>query len=98
MKKCIAVLILLCLHQPIFAACAIEAGMCKAGIRGFEPLNERLLPNKLNELQDPVKLPNINTPDDIRYNLDEPQPNAGAVNNEPYNSNCQFGTCLGEPE
>ena len=98
MKRFLIIISLLFLSMPVFAVCAIEAGMCKAGVRDFESLNERLIPNKLNELQDPVKLPNINTPDDIRYNLDEPQPNAGAVNNEPYNSNCQFGTCLGEPE
>lgn len=98
MKRFLIIISLLFLSMPVFAVCAIEAGMCKAGVRDFESLNERLIPNKLDELKEPSSLPTIEPPSDLRYNLEEPQTNAGAVNDEPYNSNCQFDTCLGEPE
>lgn len=95
MKKYFVILLLMLITSPVYAVCAVEAGMCKAGVRGFESLNERLLPDNLEQLKKPVTLQTIDAPNDLRYNMDEPQPNSGAVMNNPYNSNCQFGNCLG---
>ena len=49
MKKYFVIFLLMLITSPVYAVCAVEAGMCKAGVRGFESLNERLLPDNLEQ-------------------------------------------------
>lgn len=100
MKKFLIILVVSLTAIPVSAVCSIEnEGLCRADIMNQETLNERLVPNHLEDIQKPPSLPIDTAPSDIRYNLESQElQNSGTVQNEPYNANCQFGTCLGEPE
>lgn len=87
---------------PSFSACKLEdiqsKGSCKASIEsGPKTLQERLVPNNLNQIVNPNKdtfAPPINKqypiPETINMNpAKEPEPAA-----RQYDANCQFGICL----
>lgn len=95
MKRFLILSWLVLIASPVFAVCDITTGLCRSDIAPLDSLNERLVPNNLNDLQNPVTL-NINSaPSDIRYNLAPPVNNN--VNSEPYDASCQFGACIGRP-
>lgn len=77
---------------PAIASCPLDGGACTASNWESTPLQEKYLPNRLQDLQrtDAFK-PNYFKP----YNdaLINTETGFGAPTSD-YNSNCQFGVCL----
>ncbi len=92
MKKFLILLALSLFTVPAFAACPIEGGTCTASNWDSTPLQQKYLPNRLEDLQrtDAFK-PNYFEPyNDALINTNS---NKGVPSND-YDSNCQFGVCL----
>lgn len=79
---------------PVFASCPLDGGACTASNWDSTPLQEKYLPNRLQDLQrtDAFK-PNYVTPYNDALINTESATGFGAPTND-YNSNCQFGVCL----
>ncbi len=95
MKKILCILSLL-LPLSAFASCPIDGGACTASNWDSTPLQEKYLPNRLQQLQrtDAFK-PNYFEPyHDALINTEPAAVNGAAAPVNDYNSNCQFGVCL----
>lgn len=80
---------------PALASCPIDGGACTASNWDSTPLQQKYLPNRLQDLQrtDAFR-PNYFEPyHDALINTESPTVNGAAPIKE-YNSNCQFGVCL----
>lgn len=81
-----------------YSACPIEAtDACKADIGAGinDRLQEKLIPNNLNQITDPknsfnnrTKLGQPNIPENINMEPEQEE------STQPYNANCQFGNCM----
>lgn len=80
---------------PSFASCPIDGGACTASNWDSTPLQERHLPNRLQDLQRTDAFqPNYVTPyHDALINTETTSTTTVTPGNN-YNSNCQFGVCL----
>ncbi len=95
MKKLFLISALMLISLPSFASCAISGNSCAYSIEK-PPLQERYLPDYVQELQKPDAF----RPRYIKPYYDElintetgaAISTQGEQNN--YNSNCQFGVCL----
>lgn len=96
MKKFLIIGLFSLIVLPAYSSCDITTGMCRADVSAQDTLNERLLPNHLDELQNPITLNVKEAPSDIRYNLQSPV-NNNVNSNDPYDAGCQFGACVGRP-
>ncbi len=95
MKKFLIVMCLIFGISPVFAACSITGGACTMSVRSnwdSLPLQERVLPNNLQEMQ----RSNAFQPTYIKpyYNELINTKQDTLVPQSDYNSNCQFGVCL----
>lgn len=94
MKRFLILLAMVSFALPSLAACPIDGGACTASNWDSTPLQQKYLPNRLQDLQrtDAFK-PNYFEPyNDALINTETPT-GFGAPTND-YNSNCQFGVCL----
>ena len=83
------------LALPAFASCPIDEGACTASNWESVPLQQKYLPNSLEDLQrtDAFKPNYFKSYNDALINTENST--KGAPIND-YNSNCQFGVCLPE--
>lgn len=98
MKKIIIAAMLLAVGTISFASCPVNTpGVCKADIGAGinDNLNDKLIPNNLNQISQPnntfnnrTQLGQPNLPENINM---EP---AQEESTQPYNANCQFGNCM----
>lgn len=98
MKKIIIAAMLLAVGTISFASCPVNTpGVCKVDIgTGInDNLNDKLIPNNLNQISQPnntfnnrTQLGQPNLPENINM---EP---AQEESTQPYNANCQFGNCM----
>lgn len=94
MKRFFILTALMLFTLPAFASCPIDGGACTASNWDSTPLQQKYLPNRLQDLQrtDAFK-PNYFAPyHDALINTEQAVSPAAPVND--YNSNCQFGVCL----
>lgn len=94
MKRFLILLAMVSFALPSLATCPIDGGACTASNWDSTPLQQKYLPNRLQDLQrtDAFK-PNYFEPyNDALINTETPT-GFGAPTND-YNSNCQFGVCL----
>lgn len=93
MKKILCILSLL-LPLSVFASCPIDGGACTASNWDSTPLQQKYLPNRLQDLQrtDAFKPSYFDPYHDALINT-ESNSTKGAPTAD-YNSNCQFGVCL----
>lgn len=94
MKRFFILTAMIVFTLPAVASCPIDGGACTASNWDSTPLQEKYLPNRLQDLQrtDAFK-PNYFEPyHDALINTETPT-GFGAPTND-YNSNCQFGVCL----
>ncbi len=95
MKRFLTLIAIILFSLPTFATCPIDGGACTASNWDSTPLQQKYLPDRLNDLQrtDAFK-PNYFEPyHDALINTENST--KGAPIND-YNSNCQFGVCLPE--
>lgn len=94
MKKFLILLVMTVFSLPVFASCPIEGGACTASNWDSTPLQQKYLPNRLQDLQrTDAFTPQYFQPfNDALINT---EPSAAAPVQD-YNSNCQFGVCLPE--
>jgi hypothetical protein len=91
MKKFIILSLILMFSQPIFASCPLTG--CTVS-NWDTTLPEKYVPNKLEELEKPETFkPTYVVPYRDALINTETGKNTGVENNA-YNSNCQFGVCL----
>lgn len=95
MKKLFLISALMLMPLASFAACAISGNSCAYSIEK-PPLQEKYLPDHVQELQEPDAFrPRYITPyydELINTETGAAINTQGGQNN--YNSNCQFGVCL----
>ena len=95
MKKIIALFIINILAMPAIASCSLDSNEpCTASVLDDTnaTLQERVLPNPLEEMQEPDAFqPQYRKPYYDELINTTPQT---ATNTNNYNSNCQFGVCL----
>lgn len=93
MKKILCILSLL-MPLSVFASCPIDGGACTASNWDSTPLQQKYLPNRLQDLQrtDAFKPSYFDPYHDALINT-ESASTKGAPTAD-YNSNCQFGVCL----
>lgn len=96
MKRFLILIAMVSFALPSLAVCPINGGACTASNWDSTPLQQKYLPNRLQDLQrtDAFK-PNYFEPYNDALINTEPAPSAAAPINQ-YNSNCQFGVCLPE--
>jgi len=94
MKRFLTLLAIISFSLPAVASCPIDGGACTASNWDSTPLQEKYLPNRLQDLQrtDAFK-PNYFEPYHDALINTEGTPVKGTPTND-YNSNCQFGVCL----
>lgn len=94
MKRFLILLVMSLFALPTFASCPIEGGACTASNWDSTPLEQKYLPNRLQDLQrtDAFK-PNYFEPYHDALINTESASTKGAPTAD-YNSNCQFGVCL----
>ena len=92
MKKILILTILSLFTVPAFATCPIDGGACTASVWDSKPLQQRYIPNRLDDIKQPNAFqPTYITPyRDMLINTDS---NPSLPTNN-YDSNCQFGVCL----
>lgn len=94
MKNFIILLLMSLFTLPAFATCPIDGGACTASNWDSTPLQQKYLPNRLQDIQrtDAFK-PNYFEPyHDALINTETNYSPAAPI--QDYNSNCQFGVCL----
>lgn len=104
MKK-ILILSLVVVFSPLISANATckleELGACKANLDNQpQTIKDKLVPNHIDQMINPTRdsskqftnSPQL-IPETINIDVDTNPSNRGN-NNSPYNSSCQFGTCL----
>ena len=97
MKKLLLISAVVTLALPAFAACAISGNSCAYSIMK-PPLQERYLPDNVQEMQKPDAFrPHYIKPYyDELINTETGAAAGSAAGGNNYNSNCQFGVCLPE--
>lgn len=95
MKRFLILLTFVMVSLPAMATCPIEGGACTASNWESTPLQEKYLPNRLQDLQRTDAFqPNYITPyHDALINTETTSTTTETPSNN-YNSNCQFGVCL----
>lgn len=80
---------------PLIASCPIDGGACTASNWDSTPLQEKYLPNRLQDLQktDAFKPQYFDPYNDALINI-ETNNALGTPPTNDYDSNCQFGVCL----
>ncbi|MDR1167635.1 MAG: hypothetical protein LBK53_01920 [Heliobacteriaceae bacterium] len=94
MKKILIIALLAA--SPAFAACNLTGGACSPSDLYQPALQERYLPNSLQQLQKPNAFQGEYQPRYNEQNLNMSPIDAseeGSVPTENYNSSCQFGFC-----
>ncbi len=97
MKKIILLALLMTVTAPVNASCAISGSSCAYSMM-TPPLQERYLPNYVQEMQKPdaFRPQYIKPYYDELINTETGAATGSANNGNNYNSNCQFGVCLPE--
>ncbi len=94
MKRFLLLFAMFTFAFPVFASCPIDGGACTASNWDSTSLQERHLPNRLQDLQRTDAFqPSYVTPYHDALINTESASTKGAPTND-YNSNCQFGVCL----
>lgn len=95
MKRFLTLFAMLAFTLPALASCPIDGGACTASNWDSTPLQEKYLPNRLQDLQKTDAFqPNYVTPyHDALINTETTSTTTATPSNN-YNSNCQFGVCL----
>lgn len=104
MKKIIMLAVMLASFMSVqaFGACKLEdLGACKANLDNQpQTIKDKLLPNHIDQMINPTRdsskeftnAPHT-IPETINMDVDD-NPSNQETGNTPYNSSCQFGTCL----
>lgn len=92
MKKIFMLLFIFAFSMPAFATCPIDGGACTASIWDSKPLQQRYIPNRLDDIKatDAFKPTYVTPYKDMLINTESTK--QFPTNN--YDSNCQFGVCL----
>ena len=95
MKRLLILFAMAIFALPAFATCPIEGGACTASNWDSTPLQEKYLPNRLQDIQrtDAFKPTYVKPFEDALINTDTSEAIQKTETNQ-YNSNCQFGVCL----
>ena len=96
MKKIFMVIMALMVAVPAFASCSISgAGSCSYSIIDPPSLNERHLPDNIENLKHSSRLEQNSQRSHSTEMLNVETGAASNIQDEKgYNSNCQFGVCL----